>query len=203
MTDTSKEAVKYWSEMIRFSERGSPALYKYDPDYGLLSRFIEALAAERDAATERAEKAKAELTDISAAIGTVRFMDPPDGGDVSLAEQVRRMRAALDKAELDAESLDFVLNEGGPDSLLMESTRLKARVAALEGALTPDGDTKASYIGEFKFSITLNVEDEDGEPQEIQHQVYVPWDTTKEIMAAIQNYAALSAAPAPNSKEGE
>lgn len=33
-----------------------------------------------------------ELDAISAAIGTVRYMDPPDGGDVSLAEQVRRMR---------------------------------------------------------------------------------------------------------------
>jgi len=40
-----------------------------------------------------------ELDDISAAIATYRFMDPPDGGDVSLAEQVRRMKAALDAAE--------------------------------------------------------------------------------------------------------
>lgn len=40
-----------------------------------------------------------ELDEISAAIGTVRFMDPPDGGDVSLAEQVRRMKAALDATE--------------------------------------------------------------------------------------------------------
>jgi hypothetical protein len=36
---------------------------------------------------------------LAAAIGTCRFMDPPDGGDVSLVEQVRRMRAALDEAE--------------------------------------------------------------------------------------------------------
>lgn len=42
-----------------------------------------------------------DLDAISAAIGTVRFMDPPDGGDVSLAEQVRRMKAALDAAEGD------------------------------------------------------------------------------------------------------
>lgn len=33
---------------------------------------------------------------VSAAIGSVEFMDPPDGGDVPLSEQVRRMRAALD-----------------------------------------------------------------------------------------------------------
>lgn len=44
-------------------------------------------------------KAEGQLSEISAAIGSTRFMDPPDGGDVSLAEQVRRMRAALDQAE--------------------------------------------------------------------------------------------------------
>jgi len=32
---------------------------------------------------------------VSAAIGGVEFMDPPDGGDVSLSEQVRRMRAKI------------------------------------------------------------------------------------------------------------
>ncbi len=36
---------------------------------------------------------------LAAAIGTCRFMDPPDGGDVSLVEQVRRMRSDLDEAE--------------------------------------------------------------------------------------------------------
>ncbi|MGX1693185.1 hypothetical protein [Brevundimonas naejangsanensis] len=41
----------------------------------------------------------AELAAISSAIGTVRFMDPPDGGDVPLSEQVRRMASALTEAE--------------------------------------------------------------------------------------------------------
>jgi hypothetical protein len=40
-----------------------------------------------------------ELNDIAVAIGSNRFLDPPDGGDVSLAEQVTRMRQALEKAE--------------------------------------------------------------------------------------------------------
>jgi hypothetical protein len=53
-------------------------------------------AAKRDAA---------ELDAISAAIGSVRFMDPPDGGDVSLAEQVRRMAAALKASEERGERL--------------------------------------------------------------------------------------------------
>lgn len=37
----------------------------------------------------------AECCAVSAAVGGVEFMDPPDGGDVSLAEQVRRMREEI------------------------------------------------------------------------------------------------------------
>jgi len=43
--------------------------------------------------------ARYELDEVSAAIGTVRFMDPPDGGSVTLAEQVSCMRDALNAAE--------------------------------------------------------------------------------------------------------
>ena len=48
------------------------------------------------------DKALAELADISSAIGSDEFMDPPDGGSVTLAEQVKRMREALETARLDA-----------------------------------------------------------------------------------------------------
>lgn len=40
-----------------------------------------------------------ELDEVANAIGSVRWMDPPDGGSVSLSEQVRRMREDLDAAE--------------------------------------------------------------------------------------------------------
>lgn len=33
-----------------------------------------------------------ELSEVSTAIGTDAYLDPPDGGSVSLGEQVRRMR---------------------------------------------------------------------------------------------------------------
>lgn len=46
-----------------------------------------------------------ELSAVSSAIGTVRFMDPPDGGDVTLAEQVARMHAALGAAEANQRTL--------------------------------------------------------------------------------------------------
>ena len=61
--------------------------------------------AEADAKRQHADKLSAETradtleTAISAAIGSNRWLDPPDGGDVSLAEQVTRMREALESAE--------------------------------------------------------------------------------------------------------
>ena len=37
-----------------------------------------------------------ELDQVACAIGDHRYMDPPDGGNVSLGEQVKRMRAEVD-----------------------------------------------------------------------------------------------------------
>ena len=61
------------------------------------------------------------------------------------------------------------------------------KAAAFSEALTPSGDTKAAYIGEFSFPITLYLGDE-----EDTRYVDVPWTTIKEIMAAIRT-RALSA----------
>ena len=44
-------------------------------------------------------------SDVSTAIGTCAYMDPPDGGNVSLPEQVRRMRADRDALVAQVESL--------------------------------------------------------------------------------------------------
>jgi hypothetical protein len=52
-------------------------------------------------------------------------------------------------------------------------------------ALTPSGETKAAYIGEFSFTVMQVQEDEDGEAVEVPVKVYVPWTTIKEIMAVI------------------
>jgi hypothetical protein len=48
-------------------------------------------------------------------------------------------------------------------------------------ALTPSGDTKAAYSGEFKFKSPGG-----------RMQYTIPWETIKEIMAAISARAALS-----------
>lgn len=69
-----------------------------DPWTGKLSEAGDE-GREFDQAVGTIEARNAELSDISAAIGSTRFMDPPDGGDVPFAEQVRRMREALEEAE--------------------------------------------------------------------------------------------------------
>lgn len=63
------------------------------------SRALSEKEGELAEANKWSERQGAELSELSAAIGPVRFMDPPDGGDVSLAEQVRRMAAALKASE--------------------------------------------------------------------------------------------------------
>ena len=61
-------------------------------------------------------------------------------------------------------------------------------LAALQEALTPSGSTKAAYHGEFSFEIYEGVSDAG---IDMHRKVYVPWDTTKEIMAAIRTRATL------------
>lgn len=100
---------------------------------------IADLRTKLTAATERAEKAdeiaevlRDEMKKIALALGRSKTDGETDCDWAFLSESVAGMVARAEKAELEAECLDFVLNEGGPDSILIESTRLRARVAALE-----------------------------------------------------------------------
>lgn len=85
-------------------------------------------------------------------------------------------------------TLAFAAVNALPDLL----ARLEALSAEREGlieALTPSGETKAAYIGEFKFKTCVGF-DEDS--HDIMAEITVPWTTIKEIMAAIAARAALS-----------
>jgi len=63
----------------------------------------------------------------------------------------------------------------------------QAEIKRLKEALTPSADTKAAYIGEFSFGVTLTAGDE-----EDYRIIQVPWTTIKEIMAAISERAERS-----------
>jgi len=53
------------------------------------------------------------IADVVRAIVTTRFMDPPDGGDVSLGKQVRRMWQVLQAAEAKVSKLEQQLENRG------------------------------------------------------------------------------------------
>jgi hypothetical protein len=85
----------------------------------------------------------------------------------------------------DAELISRLLStHPTPAECLVAAARieqLRDRLARMEGALTPSGETKADYMGEFSFPDAIT--DEDG--NEMTVRVTVPWTTIKEIMAAI------------------
>ncbi len=76
-----------------------------------------------------------------------------------------------------------------------ELARLRAENERLTEALTPSGDTKAAYWGEFSFHREQRVESDDDDDDDAWETVSlsVPWTVIKEIMAAIRARAALAA----------
>lgn len=80
--------------------------------------------------------------DIAQAIGTVEFMDPPDGGDVSLPEQVRRMREALTALRDEREAVVATLRKN-PDVAAPKDGELDDTVEeALDAAYAQGEDGK-------------------------------------------------------------
>ena len=69
---------------------------------------------------------------------------------------------------------------------------LQQEVERLSEAVTPSGETKAAYHGEFKFQVTQWRENDDEEWEEFLADITVPWTTVKEIMVAIQARSALT-----------
>jgi hypothetical protein len=74
---------------------------------------------------------------------------------------------------------------------LTRAEAAEAENAKLREALTPSGDTKAAYSGEFQISV---YDCEDNQGNEVWRQVLVDWTTIKAIMSAIRARAALQGA---------
>ena len=94
--------------------------------------------------------------------------EPTPAADMILAVEVERLRTALRAAQ--------------------------AREQRLLSALTPSMETKAAYMGEFKFPFCIR--DEFGD--DMKFTPNVPWTTIKEIMAAIRAQALQETANAPD-----
>ena len=93
--------------------------------------------------------------------------------------------------QLDDFSWDEILRDSGEVDYVESSRKANASLARLVEALTPSGETKAAYIGEFHF----DVEDRDADGEDCLRRVTVPWTTVKEIMATIRARAAAGEGP--------
>lgn len=103
-TEPEVDEATVWTRKIWGTE--DDGAYDHDTVFQETRAVIAELLASKDAeieqwksqervAFEHQQKAESELAAVSAAIGTTEFMDPPDGGSPTLAEQVGRMRAEL------------------------------------------------------------------------------------------------------------
>jgi DNA polymerase III sliding clamp (beta) subunit (PCNA family) len=79
---------------------------------------------------------------------------------------------------------------------MADATRTAPTIEHFREALTPSGETKAEYIGEFSMSFPEF--DDDGD--EVTRTINVPWVTIKEIMNAITARANRLAGHHPDSE---
>jgi hypothetical protein len=117
---------------------------------------------------------------------------PMEKREVSV-RMIRAVATAIQTltAENERNRAGFEFHAGNGEKLHARIAELEAEVAARDEALIPSGDTKADYMGEFKFDVMVPDIDEDND-ELVPMQVYVPWTTIKEIMAAIRARAFLA-----------
>ena len=173
MTDTANapERIKAWMQPY-FSEIGSWSTTRYPEvtiEYVLATHCDELVAAAR---AEGAREAQAKLDELRS--------DRPFivGWNEGFAEaEYQQAHGKPSDGDLSPQY----------QHTAKEVAEAQAKIARLTEALTPSGDTKAAYMGEFEF-IVFGMND-DGE--ECSHKITVPWTAIKEIMAAIKARAAL------------
>ena len=102
---------------------------------------LETLRAELAAERARANDFERRLQDVIEALpNTAEYLDPPDGGDVAIGEQVRRMRAHRDRLRAAGRALlacpHIAERDTDPDWVDAET---EAAVAEMRAALKEGG----------------------------------------------------------------
>lgn len=92
-----------------------------------------------------------------------------------VASEINELRATLLAAEAEVKRLHSELT-GERNNYVTMDAELRGEIARLRDALTPSAETKAAYMGEFRFQFD-------------EFTPNVPWTTIKEIMAAILRQA--------------
>lgn len=110
--------------------------------------------------------------------GWVYIFTNQDLLDVTNAQQLELVETIVERFN------SYTAVRGQMTDRASERDAAAKEIAKLREALTPSADTKAAYIGEFSFGVTLRAGNE-----EAHRSVEVPWTTVKEIMAAILAHA--------------
>ena len=108
---------------------------RHDPDHHIGLGDIRLTIAQQDDIADEIDRLRAELDAVAEAIGTDRFLDPPDGGSVPLAEQARRMRIDLNGKITAVQIIRDSLALHSQGDILAAIENLKARVRELEEAI--------------------------------------------------------------------
>lgn len=138
-----------------------------------------------------------DIVNPSGGVSYRRWSDHPDVQE-ALGTQGYTVRRSDAHYELEGESHPLC-------ALLAETAAALAAAQAerdaYRAALTPSTETKGAYMGEFQFDTEVtnpswdeDSDEEDGEPEYLIERTAVPWDTIKQIMAAISARAALGGA---------
>lgn len=142
---------------------------------------------ERDAQRRRAVAAEARASAAVEALHDV-FMDVQNRTKAGMSWGING-HPTMSPASLHKISQTLFALRPQADAAEQLVQKLTAENERLREALTPSGDTKAEYAGEFSFRHEQwNVEGDDTETVNIT----VPWTTIKEIMAAIRARSALT-----------
>lgn len=173
MTDTSKESIQAWARSVRYSEAGDNW-----PMVPGLADFIEALATERDAATERARIFGNNLDSINA-----KLEETTERAEKAEAERDFARNALLGANALCMEHAEAL------DAEQETCDTLRARVAALEGVL-----------GDAATSLETIARDGARKGTMLEDRSQVCGYATNRARVA---RAALSSAPAPSQAAAE
>lgn len=114
---------------------------------------------------------RAELADVEKAMGAnaVRFMDPPDGGDPTLAEMVANMRLQLDAAEAELAAAKE------------RAEAFKLTVASLKNQLTAESERAGRLNAALREGALQSLVD--------QQQAEEAWDAQKRAEAKAEGLA--------------
>lgn len=120
-------------------------------DYKALEEKYLSLEKTSNAANYLINRMTAEINEVSVAIGTTRYLDLPDGGSVSLGEQVKRMHAELAESKSHFDDAHQRWVDTSEELAECRADAEKMRTAVEQAVAWPDIDSaKFNSLSEYQ-----------------------------------------------------